>query len=224
MTRKGLAIVTALLVAAMFAAALALAAALPAEVRLPIHWGITGAPDRFAGKWTALLMPAGLTAGVGLLFWFLPALEPRKQGLARSQGLYLWGWASVLLVCAAVEIALAATALGWNLAVDDLLACTIGLMLAMIGNQLGKSRSMYMVGIRTPWTLASEEVWIKTHRLGGKLMIAAGAVMIAVGLLPLPPRGTAVAVVAAISVAAVIPIVYSWLLWRREQRADQPRG
>ncbi|HMC92889.1 MAG TPA: SdpI family protein, partial [Allosphingosinicella sp.] len=40
----------------------------------------------------------------------------------------------------------------------------IGAMFVLIGNQLGKSRSMYLVGIRTPWTLASEEVWIRTHR------------------------------------------------------------
>jgi uncharacterized membrane protein len=224
MTRNGLGLVTMLLVAAMIAAALALGAMLPPDIRLPVHWGITGAPDRFAGKWVALLMPAGLTAAVGLLFYFLPLLEPRKQGLARSQGLYLWGWASVLLVCAAVEIGLAATALGWNLAVDDLLACTIGLMLAVIGNQLGKSRSMYMVGIRTPWTLASEEVWIKTHRLGGKLMIAAGAVMIAAGLLPLGGAVTAGVLMTTIGVAAIVPIVYSYLLWRREQRADQSSG
>ena len=60
-------------------------------------------------------------------------------------------------------------------------------MLVPIGNQLGKSRSMYLIGLRTPWTLASEEVWIKTHRLAGKLMIAGGLIAIAAAALALPP-------------------------------------
>jgi uncharacterized membrane protein len=221
MTRKGLAIVSILLVSAMLIAAAVIGAMLPTDLRLPVHRGLSGTPDRYAGKWLALLSPAALTVFVGLLFYFLPALEPRKQGLARSQGLYLWCWASVLLVCAVGEIALAATALGWRLAIGDLFLCTIGLMLAMIGNQLGKSRSMYLVGIRTPWTLASEDVWIKTHRLGGKLMIAAGLALIVTGLLPLPPDRTALIPAAVIAIAVVVPIVYSWWLWRRERRADQ---
>lgn len=224
MTRNGLAVISVLLVAAMAAASLAIGATLPADAQLPIHWGLSGEPDRFAGKWVALFSPPGLTAAVALLFYFLPRLEPRRQGLERSQGLYLWGWASVLLVFAALQIGLAATALGWNLAVGDLLGCAIGLMLAMIGNQLGKSRSMYMVGIRTPWTLASEEVWIKTHRLGGKLMILAGIAIAGAALLPLTPGAVAITFGTAIGVAAIIPIVYSYLLWRREQRRNQSSG
>jgi len=221
MTRKGLAILTILLLSVMLGAAFWIGATLPADLRLPIHWGLSGTPDRYAGKYIALLSPAALTAFVGLLFYALPAIEPRAQGLARSQGLYLWIWASGLVVCAAIELALVSTALGWGLATGDLLICAIGLMLMMIGNQLGKSRSMYLVGIRTPWTLASEEVWIKTHRLGGKLMIAAGLALIVTALLPLAPSAAAIVSAAAIAIGVIVPIVYSWWLWRGERRAGQ---
>lgn len=222
MTRKGLTILTILLVSAMLVAALGLGAMLPAGLQLPVHWDLSGTPDHYAGKWLALLTPAALTASVGLLFYVLPLIEPRAQGLARSQGLYLWTWASVLLVCASVEVTLAATALGWDLAIDALMMMTLGTILVLIGNQLGKSRSMYMVGIRTPWTLASEEVWIRTHRLGGKLMIVAGLAMIAAGLLPLTGESRAAVAIVAIVIAAIVPILYSWRLWRRERGADQP--
>ena len=221
MTRKGLAIVTILLVAAMIAAGLALGAALPADRRLPIHWGLSGVPDAYGPKWLALLLPAVFTAAIGLLFYFLPRLEPRGQGLERSHGLYLWLWASGLMMGAVVALALSASALGWNLPVGDLVMGAIGLMLMMIGNQLGKSRSMYLAGIRTPWTLASEEVWVRTNRLGGKLMLGAGLVTIVAAVLPLSAVTGAVVAGGAIAVAATVPIAYSWLLWRREGRADQ---
>jgi uncharacterized membrane protein len=89
-------------------------------------------------------------------------------------------------------------------------------MLVVIGNQLGKSRSMYLIGLRTPWTLASEEVWIRTHRLGGKLMMAAGMVIVAAAALAVPPEAMMILMLAAVAAAAAIPVVYSYLLWRRE--------
>ena len=52
---------------------------LPAEMQLPIHWGLSGEADGFAGKWVALLTPPAMVAAISLLFHFLPAIEPRKD-------------------------------------------------------------------------------------------------------------------------------------------------
>ena len=220
MTRRSLGIASAVVVATLLAVAFAVGSGLDPAVRLPVHWGIDGEADRFAGRWEALLMPAAIAAGVSLLFWFLPALEPRRKGLERSQGLYLWGWATLLLMSVVIEFVVISEAIGWGIPANRLVIGAVGGMLLLIGNQLGKSRSMYMVGIRTPWTLASEEVWIKTHRLGGKLMVAAGLAMISAALLPLPSGLLAAVMGAAIAVSVLVPIVYSFLLWRAEKKAQ----
>jgi len=212
-----------LIVLTMAGIALYVGSGLPGDAQLPIHWNVEGQADGFAGKWQALLMPAGLATAMSLLFFFLPALEPRRQGLERSQGLYLWGWAALLLMSVMIEIVTVSAALGWDIAPDRLILGAVGVMLVMIGNQLGKSRSMYMVGIRTPWTLASEEVWIKTHRLGGKLMAIAGTVMLIAALIPMPSAPRIVVLAAVIGIAVLAPLVYSYLLWRREA-ADQSSG
>ena len=187
MTRKSVGLAALLVVATLAATAVIGGMAMPDGIRLPTHWGINGEPDAFADKWAALLMPVALTAGVSLLFYFLPSLEPRREGLARSQGLYLWGWVAILMIGAAIQLALLSTGLGWGIPVNHLIVGAIGVMLVLTGNQLGKSRSMYLIGLRTPWTLASEEVWIKTHRLCGKLMVLGGIAMMIAALLPLPP-------------------------------------
>ena len=218
MNRNHLGLVSAVLVAAMALTAALAGTSLPADLRLPVHWDLSGTPDSYAGKWQALLMPAAMTALVSLLFWFLPALEPRGRNLLRSQGLYLWGWAAVLLLGVAIQIVVLSTALDWGLPANHLIVGACGLIFIIIGNQLGKSRSMYLIGLRTPWTLASEEVWVKTHRLAGKLMVLGGVVTIVAALLPLPSGLLATILLATIAVAAVIPIVYSFLLWRREPR------
>lgn len=79
----------------------------------------------------------------------------------------------------------------------------------LVGNQLGKSRPMRFVGIRTPWTRANVDTWIATHRLGGRLMIGAGLVcwaFVAAGT----PAALARWVVDAIVASMLIPAVYSY--------------
>ena len=88
--------------------------------------GIAGAPDRYSGKWVALLLPAGMAGGLSLLLWFLPALEPRLANLERSAGLYYWSWAALLLVSAAIEFVIVSTALHWGLRVEHVVAGAVG--------------------------------------------------------------------------------------------------
>jgi len=202
----------------MLALALTIGSRLPAEMQLPIHWNLQGEADGFSGKWGALLMPAGITAALSLLLFFLPSLEPRGEGLKRSQGLYLAAWASLLLMGAAIELVTLSAALDWNVPGGQVILAAAGIMLVLIGNQLGKSRSMYLVGIRTPWTLASEEVWIKTHRLGGKLMVASGLLIIVLAALPVQPFFRAIVAGVSVGAAVIVPVVHSYFLWRHGKK------
>lgn len=224
MTRKLLAWISIVLVVVMVVSALLVGTGLPADMRLPIHWGLSGEPDDFAGKWVALMIPAGMTTVMALLGWFLPVLEPRSRNLARSQGLYLWAWASMLLVGIAVHIVIVATALDWDLPTRQLILGGSGLLLLVIGNQFAKSRSMFLMGLRTPWTLASEEVWVRTHRLAGKLMVLVGLAILISALLPLPPRPMVTIAVLLLALLAITPIVYSFILWRRQTPPGEPAG
>jgi len=218
MTRNKLAIASIVLVTLMLALALTIGSRLPGDMQLPIHWNLRGEVDGFSGKWAALLMPAGITAALSLLLFFLPSLEPRGEGLKRSQGLYLAAWAGLLLMGAAIELVTLSAALDWNVPGDQVILAAAGVMLVLIGNYLGKSRSMYLVGIRTPWTLASEEVWIKTHRLGGKLMAASGLLIIVAAALPVQPFFRAIVVGVSVGAAVIVPVVYSYFLWRHGKK------
>lgn len=221
MTRKTMGIASAVMVLTMLAAGLWAGLRLPDDALLPVHWNIAGEADRFAGKWEALLLLPGVVAGVSLLLYFLPALEPKRRGLERSQGLYLASWIGVLFVLGLAYVAVLGVAVGRPLAVPQLLMGGMGVLFLLIGNQLGKSRRMFMVGIRTPWTLANEEVWIRTHRLGGWLMVGAGLVLLALAAGGAPTSITLPAFAAAIALIVIVPTVYSFLLWRR-LRGDQP--
>lgn len=217
MTRGQLGIVSLALVVSTMVLALWIGSVLPADVRLPVHFGLDGRPDLFAAKWTALAVTPLMLAVNSLFFWALPLLEPRRRGLERSQGLYIACWVAVLFHHLACGVANIAPALGVGVASDRLIIASIGVLLALVGDQLAKSRSMYILGIVTPWTLASEEVWIRTHRFGGKLLTAAGLILFGAALVAVPPATLAMLTAGAL-LLLLAPMGYSFLAWRREAR------
>jgi uncharacterized membrane protein len=123
-----------------------------------------------------------------------------------------------------IQLAVISVALRWSVHGTSFILAGVGLVFALIGNQLGKSRSMYLIGIRTPWTLSSEEVWIKTHRLAGKLMVGGGLLMIGAAFLPLPSGLVATLIIGVVGAAVLVPVAYSYLLWRAELRRNQASG
>jgi uncharacterized membrane protein len=96
----------------------------------------------------------------------------------------------------------------------------VGALLMVIGNFMGKFRKNFFVGIRTPWTLTSDVVWERTHRLAGWLFVLAGLVWIVGGLVHASP---VVLVVAALA-AGFVPAVYSYFLYRRVERHPHSQG
>ena len=89
----------------------------------------------------------------------------------------------------------------------------IPMLFVALGNRFGKLRHNYFFGIRTPWTLANEDVWQKTHRMGGTLWVVGGLIQMAAAFLP---SRVGLAVAGAVFVAMVVgPIVYSYRISRR---------
>ncbi|WP_017664904.1 SdpI family protein [Porphyrobacter sp. AAP82] len=210
---RGLLIANLLLAAAMAGFGAWVAARLAPGTQLPVHWNAAGAADGFQPALPALLWPAGLSLAAGLVMAAIPRLEPLQERLEASAPVLRASWIGVMGLMAYVQAMIAAPALGWNIGIDLLLA-GMGIMFLMIGNALPKSRPSFFVGIRTPWTLTDTDNWIATHRLGGKLMMAAGAAMLLAAFVPLAPGWRLPTMIAPVIAASLVPVVYSWWLWR----------
>ena len=120
---------------------------------------------------------------------------------------------SILAFVGLVHVLVLLAAIDTGIDVARLIGIGIGLLFVVIGNFLGKLRSTWFVGIRTPWTLSSERAWARTHRLGGYLFVALGLVIALSGMLL--PVGV-IAVVAGIGAAIVTGalVLYSFFAWR----------
>ena len=183
------------------------------------HWNLQGTPDGYSSRfWAAAVMPL-VIAGLTGLFNVLPKVDPRHENYAKFLNTY-WLIANAVLVFAAVAHALIlANALGFTVQVDRLLPVGVGLLFAFLGNYLTRVEPNWFIGVRTPWTLSSDAVWRKVHRTAGWLFVIAG-VVIAAGAFA--PRNAFVPLfIATIVVAAAIPVVQSYVLWKREQQ-DRP--
>jgi immunity protein, SdpI family len=203
---------TAVLLAAMWLIAAVLYARLPA--RIPTHWNLRGQVDGWGGRATAFLFPAVATGVALLLGEVLPRIDPRRGNWDKFRDvLHLVVNLVVLFIGWMMGVSLA-IALGWPIDVPRAALAGMGLFLAALGNYLPRIRSNWWMGIRTPWTLESERVWRETHRVGGRTFVAAGLVTAVAAFLPAP--FSPALPIAALAVAALIPIVYSYVAWRRE--------
>jgi len=92
----------------------------------------------------------------------------------------------------------------------------MGCAFIVIGNYLGKLQSTCFCGVRTPWTLASELSWNKTHRMSGRLMFAVGAVTALLPLAPISPALSWGVFVAGTLLIVIAPVAYSYRIWKQD--------
>ena len=85
-----------------------------------------------------------------------------------------------------------------------------------MGNYMGKTRSNYFIGVPTPWALSNEDNWRRTHRLGGKLQMLAGAIIFA-SVWVLAESTLKYVIPTIVFPALLFPVIYSWWIWRQEQ-------
>ncbi|HLM72253.1 MAG TPA: SdpI family protein [Polyangiaceae bacterium] len=201
-----------LLTAGAFAVAAVMAPRMPDPV--PTHWNIHGVADGFTPKpWGPFVLPL-VMAGVLVLLVALGSISPKEAPVERFSRTYSIITSATLgfLFVATVVSSLAATGAAFNL--TKVIMAAVGALFVVIGNYMGKFTRNYVMGIRTPWTLANDEVWLRTHRLGGKVFVLSGLVVITVVLLD--QVALALPVLLA---AALIPVVYSYIVYRKVSSA-----
>jgi uncharacterized membrane protein len=200
-------------------AALAAGVSAWAYSRLPAmvatHWNLQGRPDGYSSRfWAAAVMPL-VTIGLTGLFNVLPKVDPKRDNYARFLDSYWLIANAVLAFTGLAHVLILANGLGYTVQVDRLVPVGVGLLFAFLGNYLTRVEPNWFIGVRTPWTLSSDAVWRKVHRTAGGLFVIAGVVIAAAAFAP--RRTFASVFVAAVALAAGIPIVQSYILWKREQ-------
>ena len=180
---------------------------------MPSHWNAAGQVDGYMSKfWGIFLLPV-MTAVLVPFFLVIPSIDPLKANIAKFRGVFNWFIVLFVAYMLFVYGLTLATALGSRFNMTVMLLPVVGLLFIGVGYMMGKAKRNFFIGIRTPWTLSSETVWDETHKLGSKLFMLSGAITILSAFLG--ENGFWLMMVAILA-AALVPVIYSYILWRRE--------
>ena len=203
-------------IVAMLLAAGAAYGRLPAA--MTVRWDSYGEPVSTMSRALAVIVVPATAAFVTALFAAFPRFAPARARLDRAAPAWTAVWMVVLAQLLFTQLLLLAYNLGVTFNVPTLCSLGDAVMIFVIGNWLGKLRYNFVFGLRTPWTLADELVWDKTHRFAGRLLVF-GAVVLAAATFALPAgRGPNLVLYALMIGCAAGPvlaaIVYSALITR----------
>jgi uncharacterized membrane protein len=214
MTRKYYLIGT-LLTAAVLVAILIAYPQLPDQ--LPTHWNMRGQANDYSAKWSLFLIGPGLMAGIMLLFYFLPWLSPKHWEVDTFQSTYLYVMVVLVSMLAYFTGVSLWVGLGRASNVSRAVIGGVCLLFALLGNIMGKVRRNFFIGVRTPWTLANERVWNATHRCAAKTFVLGGVI----GLVLTAVSGAGWLPFAALMAGALVPVVYSLVVYKQLQRRGE---
>jgi len=200
-------------------AALYLGMQLSDDVKIPSHWNIKGEIDGYMGKWTGILLFPGINIFLLLLMYFLPAYSARYKDREEQFDKIIPRVTFIIVFFFAV-IHLYTILLANGVFEPDgkYILALIGLMFILLGNLLPKIPSNFIAGIRTPWTLSSETVWRKTHRVGGVCFILAGAIMIVIPMIFKGSQSAFIITFILLMVTILYSVVYSFISFKGVQK------
>ena len=182
--------------------------------QMPTHWGADGQVNGWSSRlWGAWMLPL-LMAAIWLLMRAIPHIDPRRANYEKFAGMYD---ALVILILAFMLVMhgiVIAAATGRNVRMENIVLPSVGVFIAIMGFLIPRAAPNWFVGIRTPWTLTSDESWAKTHKLGGPLFVALGLVMIASSFIA-PERAIWILVAATVGVVVFL-FAYSYHVWKAD--------
>ena len=206
--------------AADLTASLALFGRLPE--RAPVHWNFHGDVDGYGPRWLLLLFGPPLLVFLWALFAALPGIDPKSRAAAKvalpdappaEQGSRDAVFSIALCLVAVLHVVALLEASRVVAARGRLFALALSGLMLLMGNVLGRVRPNFFVGIRTPWTLADDTVWRRTHRLAGKTFFAGGLLSLA-AVAALPPEHGFAVLIGLLVGASLLPVVASYIYWR----------
>lgn len=182
---------------------------------IPTHFGLRGEIDQYGSKKTLYYMYL-LLLGINIVFIAITKIDPKKENFEKFDRAY----SIFRLVFNVFFIALLSLIIisGYGSSILDTsssILFLLGLLIAIIGNYLPKFKPNYSAGIKTPWTLANQRVWTKTHRMAGPIWVI-GGVISSISSLILPTYIKTIIFIIIIFIITIIPVIYSYIFFHQE--------
>lgn len=180
------------------------------------HWNYLGQPNGYIGKFWGAFLSSAFLIGLYLLFIIIPVIDPQKEKYHSFQRPFLAIRDIVSLFFFLIFLEIGLYNLGYAVNISLFTPIFVGLLLILIGRYIKSVKKNWFVGVRTPWTLSSDVVWVKTNNLAGMLFQVIGALTIIFALLD--SKDSVWFMIIAIIITAIFLTIYSYLEFQKEQK------
>jgi uncharacterized membrane protein len=187
---------------------------LPEEV--PTHFDLQGNVNDWSNKRTLLYLPGLLGTGIYFLMIIIPVLDPKKKIKEMGSKYYNLRFILTFFISLLTTFILYTSKMG-GVTNPNLLIALIAAMFAVLGNYFQAIRPNYFIGLRTPWTLESEEVWKKTHLLAGRIWMVGGTVAFVLSFVIGNFKGLSFVLGALLLIMIIVPVVFSYSIYQKEK-------
>jgi uncharacterized membrane protein len=176
------------------------------------HWDMYGNPNGYMSKfWGAFLMPI-IGLAIYILLRFMYKIDPLKENIQKFHKKF----EQFMVVFIGFMLYLYILTIIWNTGVKfDFVSALLpgfSIFFYFVGDLVQHSKRNWMIGIRTSWSMQSDEIWEKTNRLAGK-MFKYSAVVLLVGIL-FQPIAFYLTII-TILISAIYPAIYSYQLYKK---------
>lgn len=190
---------------------------LPEQV--PMHWNLNGEIDDWGSKYSLIGMTFLLPVLTYVLLMVVPKIDPKKRIEAMGGKYYQFKFILVTFM-SALALVIMYISNNQKLSNPSMIVILLGILFVFLGNYFKVIKQNYFIGIKTPWTLESEEVWKLTHLLAGKMWVIGGIVIVICSLV-IPENLNFYFFIGITLVISIVPTVYSYLIFKKLKNNNQ---
>ena len=180
---------------------------------VPTHWNYKGEIDDWGNKSSLIFITFLLSGLTYILFTVIPFIDPKKRIQAMGNKYHNLKFLMVLFM-SALAVFIIYSVKEQSITNPSFIILAMGILFMLLGNYMKTIKANYFIGIRTPWTLEHESVWKSTHKLAGKIWFV-GGLAIVISSLTTNQDFNGVFFISVTILLALIPIVYSYLEYRK---------
>ena len=181
--------------------------------KIASHWNAPGEVNGYMSKFRGIFLIPFISVGLFLLFMIIPRIDPHKSNIEKFRKYYDNFVLLIIVFLFYIYLLTIFWNMGFRFNMITLLSPAFAILFYYSGVLIENAKMNWFIGIRTPWTLSSEKVWDKTHKIGGKLFKIAGIIAIA-GIL-FQSYAIFFIIVPMLS-AAIYSVVFSYIEYQKE--------
>jgi uncharacterized membrane protein len=186
--------------------------------QIPSHFDFKGNPDRVESTQSFVWTYAAILVGLYLILTFVPFIDPFWKRIKERYSIFLIIRDCMMVCMLALYVVILMSAKSGHLN-ETGMGLAFGLIFILFGNYMPKLPRNFFFGIRSPWTLASDEVWKRTHAVGGWLWVLAGLIIMILSLAGVKFGITMVVVL--VPVVLFTGIAYPLYIYKKLQKEDK---